>query len=329
MSFKIKIKDNINELFKNSSNITGLSKIASDYNIKPVRGNSNTFDANSNTKIMKNKFINGEMNEKLELIKNMIKKHSFNQPYDGYAIKSKKFTIEYLLQKSIEKENKAIFEKNNLCKANYPLIKFLSNRRMKNRTKKLLLQMLNTEYGELTKEEKNTIKYESYKRKFVNENNNNINRNILTKKLSQKNFRAPKLKNDKNNFNLKRNDLYSFFKNYKIKQKINLTHKNFWNFSLKNKNFDNNINELMIYNNNRPETERAYPNLGFGETVKLDYHEAIKKNNNILLNRIIRKKYMSPKGNETDYINNEIINDISKLKSNNKIMYLNTNMITI
>jgi hypothetical protein len=38
---------------------------------------------------------------------------------------------------------------------------------------------------------------------------------------------------------------------------------------------------------------------------------------------------MTPKGNETDYINNEIINDISKLKSNNKIMYLNTNMITI
>ena len=319
----------MNELFKNSSNITGLSKITSEYNIKPMRKNSNTFDSNSNTKILKNKIINNEMNDKIELIKNMIKSHSIKQPYDGYAIKSKKFTIDYLLQKSIEKENKAIFEKNNLCKANYPLIKFLSNRRMKNKTKKLLLQMLNTEYGELTKEEKNTIKYESYKRKFANENNIKINRNILTKKHSQKNFRIPKLKQEKNHFSLKRNDLYNFFKNNKIKEKINLTHKNFWNFSLKNKNFDNNINELMIYNNNRPETERAYPNLGCGETVKLDYHEAIKKNNSILLNRIIRRKYMSPKGNETDYINNEIINDISKLKSNNKIMYLNTNMITI
>jgi len=329
MSFKIKIKDNMNELFKTTSNITGLSKITSEYNIKPMRKNSNTFDSNSNTKILKNKIINNEMNDKIELIKSMIKHHSIKQPYDGYAIKSKKFTIEYLLQKSIEKENKAIFEKNNLCKANYPLIKFLSNRRMKNRTKKLLLQMLNTEYGELTKEEKNTIKYESYKRKFANENNIKINRNILTKKHSQKNFRIPKLKQEKNHFSLKRNDLYNFFKNNKIKEKINLTHKNFWNFSLKNKNFDNNINELMIYNNNRPETERAYPNLGCGETVKLDYHEAIKKNNSILLNRIIRRKYMSPKGNETDYINNEIINDISKLKSNNKIMYLNTNMITI
>ena len=187
--------------------------------------------------------------------------------------------------------------------------------------------MLNTEYGELTKEERNTIKYESYKRKFVNDNN--INKNTLTKKHSQKNLRIPKLKQDKNHFNLKRNDLNSFFKNHKIKEKINLTHNNFWNFNLKNKIYDNNINDLMIYNNNRPETERAYPNLGFGETVKLDYHEAIKKNNNILLNRIIRKKYMNPKGNETNYINNEIINDISKLKSNNKIMHLNTNMITI
>ena len=327
MSFKIKIEDNMNKLFKTSSNITGLSKITSENNIKPLRKNSNTFDPNSNTKILKNKIINIEMNDKIELIKNMIKNNSIKQPYDGYAIKRKKFTIEYLLQKSIEKENKAIFEKNNLCKANYPLIKFLSNRRMKNRTKKFLLQMLNTDYGELTKEEKNTIKYESYKRKYVNDNK--INKNILTKKYSQKNLRIPKLKQDKNHFNLKRNDLYSFFKNHKIKEKINLTHNNFWNFSLKNKNFDNNINDFMIYNNNRPETERAYPNLGFGETVKLDNHEAIKRNNNILLNRIIRKKYMSPKGNETDYINNKIINDISKLKSNRKIMYLNTNMITI
>ena len=327
MSFKIKIKDNINELFKTSSNITGLSKITSENNIKPMRKNSNSIDQNSNTKILKNKIINNEMNDKIELIKNMIKNHSIKQPYDGYAIKSKKFTIEYLLQKSIEKENKAIFEKNNLCKTNYPLIKFLSNRKMKNRTKKLLLQMLNTEYGELTKEERNTIKYESYKRKFVNDIN--INKNTLTKKHSQKNLRIPKLKQDKNHFNLKRNDLNSFFKNHKIKEKINLTHNNFWNFNLKNKIYDNNINDLMIYNNNRPETERAYPNLGFGETVKLDYHEAIKKNNNILLNRIIRKKYMNPKGNETNYINNEIINDISKLKSNNKIMHLNTNMITI
>ena len=327
MSFKIKIKDNINELFKTSSNITGLSKITNEYNIEPMRKNSNSIDQNSNTKILKNKIINNEMNDKIELIKNMIKNHSIKQPYDGYAIKSKKFTIEYLLQKSIEKENKAIFEKNNLCKTNYPLIKFLSNRKMKNRTKKLLLQMLNTEYGELTKEERNTIKYESYKRKFVNDIN--INKNTLTKKHSQKNLRIPKLKQDKNHFNLKRNDLYSFFKNHKIKEKINLTHNNFWNFNLKNKIYDNNINDLMIYNNNRPETERAYPNLGFGETVKLDYHEAIKKNNNILLNRIIRKKYMNPKGNETNYINNEIINDISKLKSNRKIMYLNTNMITI
>ena len=327
MSFKIKIKDNINELFKTSSNITGLSKITNEYNIEPMRKNSNSIDQNSNTKILKNKIINNEMNDKIELIKNMIKNHSIKQPYDGYAIKSKKFTIEYLLQKSIEKENKAIFEKNNLCKTNYPLIKFLSNRKMKNRTKKLLLQMLNTEYGELTKEERNTIKYESYKRKFVNDIN--INKNTLTKKHSQKNLRIPKLKQDKNYFNLKRNDLNSFFKNHKIKEKINLTHNNFWNFNLKNKIYDNNINDLMIYNNNRPETERAYPNLGFGETVKLDYHEAIKKNNNILLNRIIRKKYMNPKGNETNYINNEIINDISKLKSNNKIMHLNTNMITI
>ena len=99
MSFKIKIEDNKNELFKTSSNITGLSKITSENNIKPMRKNSNTFDPNSNTKILKNKIINNEMNDKIELIKNMIKNNSIKQPYDGYAIKRKKFTIEYLLQK--------------------------------------------------------------------------------------------------------------------------------------------------------------------------------------------------------------------------------------
>ena len=86
---------------------------------------------------------------------------------------------------------------------------------------------------------------------------------------------------------------------------------------------------LTFIINNRPETERAYSNLGLGETVRLDNHLASKKNNNILLNRFIRKNYLSLKNDNNDYLDNDIINDITKLKFNNKIMSLNTKLLTI
>jgi len=84
----------------------------------------------------------------------------------------------------------------------------------------------------------------------------------------------------------------------------------------------------MLFNNNRSETQRAYPVLGIGETIRLDNHDAIRKNNNILLNRTIRKR-INYKNNEIDFINNEIIKDVSKLKLNNKIMSLTTRILTI
>ena len=94
----------------------------------------------------------------------------------------------------------------------------------------------------------------------------------------------------------------------------------------KSKFLTKNIKKL-INNNKKAEIDRSYANLGVGKTIRLDNHEAIKNNNNILLNRFIRKQYLSLKTD--NYLDNEIIIDISKLKINNKIMPLNTKLLTI
>ena len=142
MSFK-NIFKNKRDLFKSPSNITGLSKLPSYSNLKinPIRKVQSL-----------DKFITYDLHQKIAIIREMLNKPYKKQPFDGFAIQSNKYTIESLLHKSCEKEKITIFEKNKLCKNNYPLIKFLSNRKTKNNTKKLLIEILNTEKGELTKE---------------------------------------------------------------------------------------------------------------------------------------------------------------------------------
>jgi hypothetical protein len=268
------------------------------------------------------------MNEKIDLIRKMINKPPQIQPYDGFAIQGNKCTIESLLQKSFEQEKKAIFEKNKLCKNNYPLIKFLSNRKNMNNTKQLMVEILSTEYRELTKAQINTIKYENYKRKSLNE--------IFNKSIAKNRYLSemPKLNMSKQHITNMSNKLFNychFSNDNEEKETLYLTQRSkktrYKNKS--HKGFKINLKSLVNCNNNRPETRRIYSYLGSGETVSLDNHKACLENNNILLNRIIRKKYLKLNNDEPDYIANEIINDISKLKLNNKVMPLNTKVLTI
>ena len=244
-------------------------------------------------------------------------------PYDGFAIQGNKCTIESLLHKSCEKEETTIFEKNKLCKNNYPLIKFLSNRKTKNNTKKLLIEILCTEYGELTKAQENTIKYEKYKDVSVNKTINNKN-SFRNKNLSKR-LLIPHLKGSTNQINRIRNN---YFNNDKEIKENYLTQRYYKNYKYKNKILLNNLKNIFI-NNNRAETQRVYSNLGFGKTVSLENHEASRANNEILLNRFIRKKYLNLKINEPDFIDNDIINKASKLKFNNNLRTLNTKILTI
>ena len=309
--------ENNNNLLRGSSsfNITGINKKFYEIDEKKSKSIKNVRTIN--------KFHLYNIKQKIEFIKNILKKPTLNQPYDGFAIQVNKYTIESLLQKSNEKENMTIFEKNKLCKNNYPLIKFLSNRKSKNNTNKLLIDILRTENGKLTKEQENTIKYEKYKSnsflKDIIKNKNIINLKHLKNKLL-----IQKQSEDKNNIRRIINNNYTIFKNTEKKNKIYLTQRN-----KKSKYPIKNVKSSLKIKNNRPETQRIYTYLGFGETVKLDNHNAIKKNNEILFNRFIRKKYIAYKNDDSEFLDNKIINEASKLKYHNKIMPLNTNILTI
>jgi hypothetical protein len=307
----------IDTTFKNYSNITGLK--ITELDKKQVHKSID------NVKLLLNKYKTYNLEQKKDLIKTMLKKPSVKLPYDGFAIQGNKCTIESLLQKSCEKEKTTIFEKNKLCKNNYPLIKFLSNRKTKNNTKKLLIEILSTEYGELTKAQEHTIKNGKYKyismNKIINDNISLKNKNINKKLL------IPHLKGSSNQIN-KITNYFSTDEDQKEKYLTQRHYKNSRYINKRNKLFSNNLKNKFAVNN-RAETQRVYSNLGFGKTVRLENHEASKANNEILLNRFIRKKYLNLKINEPDFIDNEIINNASKLKFNNNLMTLNTKILTI
>ena len=304
MSFKTQSKfKNTNILFKNSSNITGLTKINNNSNI------------NQNYEFIKKTKTINHNSDKINLIRKMINKPLIKLPYDGFAIQYNKCTVEALLQKTCENEKVSLFEKNKLCKNNYPLIKFLSNRKNKNNTKELLIEILNTEFGELSKAQENIIKYKRYKPK-----SKEIRVKLNLKNESMKKYISyPKLLDNKT-ISLSRKNKFEEKGSFTQRMKLSYPNKILNKFAL---NLKNTINY-----NNRPETERVYHSLGFGETVFLDNHKTSKKNNKILLNRFIRKNYISKK-EKPDFLQNYIINDISKLKYHKKIMPLYTEILTL
>ena len=311
----------MSDFFKTSSNIEGFLKLNNDYNIKPIKKTKIIFKPINNEESEK-KSINNKSKDKVKLIKSILNEPSIKQPYDGLAIQMKKDTTEYLLKKSCEKEKKVIFEKNKLLKSNYPLIAILSNRKVNNNTSKLIRQILNTTYGKLKKSSKS---YEKNRQKL-----SKVNRNIVSEKFLMK-FKTPQSQKEKIFYSQKRINLNNYFDIINSKGKPNLTQRflNINDYSSKNRIFSKSLKELMNFNNNRPETEGDYPILGYCETMRLDNHKNSKRNNDILLNRTLRKRYMNYKNNENDFIKNEILNDASKLKLNNKIMPLSSRIISL
>ena len=300
MSFKNKSHFKNNIIFKNSYNITRINNNFNiNHKIEPIE--------NSKTN---NYRVTNNINDKINLIREMINKPFIKLPYDGFAIQCNRFTVEALIKKTDEKERISLFEQNKLCKNNYPLIKFLSNRKNKNNSKTLLIEMISTKYLELSKVLENIIKYKRYKQKSLEIKNYN-NKNLKN---------IPKLIKIKDNKFLRKN---------KSKDKAYLTQR------IKSYNKNKTVSKFALdlkntFNyNNIPETERVYSCLGFGETVTLYNHRTSVKNNNILLNRFIRKNYLVSKKGKSDFLQNYIINDISKLKRHKKIMPLNTELLTL
>ena len=94
----------------------------------------------------------------INFIKSLIKKPDAIL-YDGYLCRRKKPTINYLLNKTKSKENKKIIEENLLFKHPYPLLKYLSNRKLKNKSRFLITGILGAEFNDLSLEQKKEIEY--------------------------------------------------------------------------------------------------------------------------------------------------------------------------
>ena len=249
-------------------------------------------------------FDQDEKEEKLSLIRKLIKKPE-KKPYEGYACFRVKPTTNYLLKKFEIKETPVIFEENKLCKIPYPLIKFISNRQTPNKSKELMKDILSAEFNNLSTQQKNDIKYKNYKRPIkitklkcpeINSNNNN---NF---------FRKINNYSENKNINNIKDFGFPLIEKY-IKKKY------------KNNNDKNSLNREIYsclstnrphYNNRRMKNilRRSY----CGDDINLTEHSTFMNNISILKNEVAKK--FESKDEKID----NILKDISLLKSNNHIM---------
>ena len=244
-----------------------------------------------------------EKNEKLDFIKSLIKKPEDQKLYDGYACFRKKPTINYLLRKFDKKEKRVIFEEQKLCKKPYPLIKFLSNRKSPNRSKHLITDMLSAEFNELSTQQKNDIKYKNYKRPIklakleYPEINNRTN---IIRKITF--FSEKKNKNENNKIEF---PLLNKLTEEKILPKENL--KKSW--INRNRNIYSCLTIRPVYNDRK--IKKTLMNSYCGIENNLIEHKTVMNNISILKNDVTKK---------LDSKYDDILKDISILKSNNHIM---------
>ena len=102
----------------------------------------------------------------MNFIKSLIKKPD-EILYDGYLCNRKKPSINYLLNKTKTKENSKFLEENILFKKPYPLIRYLSNRKIPNKSRQLITDILSAELNNsfYYKTQKPPIKYIIYKKR--------------------------------------------------------------------------------------------------------------------------------------------------------------------
>ena len=304
------ISSNSNSLYKklNIYNITGINEYKSkknNYNNKNIKYSFTSNNSNINktniSHMSNNDLSDYNQNEaKMTFIKSLIKKPK-SKPYDGYACFRKKPSTNDLIKKFDSKENSTTFEENKLCKSPYPLIKFLSNRKTPNHSKELLIDILSAEQKQLSNEQNNDIKYKKYKKpiklshlKYPDINNTNFYRKINYSSEAKTNNHI-----SKSRFPLV--DKY-IFNNYRYKNKISSNRNIFTCLSSKR----------PCYNNRR--IKNSLIKVYCGEEKNLTEHSTVLNNISILKNDIAKK--LDSKNGQF----NEILKDISVLKSNNHIM---------
>lgn len=291
-----------NESYKkiNTYNITGINDINTK---KEISTKDDTSKFNYITETPNTGREISEPNEKidkLKLIRSFIKKPEDQMPYDGYACFRKRPTINYLLKKFEKKDNKIIFEEHKLCKKPYPLIKFLSNRKSPNHSKHLITDMLSAEFRDLSIQQKNDIKYKNYKKPI---NLSKIEYPEIKSKINiirKITFSEKKNKNENNKIEF---PLLNRYTEEKFLSKDNST-KN-W----ENRNIYSCLTIRPVYNDRK--IKKSLINSYCGLDNNLTEHNTVMNNISILKNEVTRKLH-------SNY--DDILKDISILKSNNHIM---------
>ena len=124
--------------------------------------------------LTQNNITNDIYQSKNKYIKDLITHPAIkNYIFDGYAVNRKKYSFKELINKVSKKEKGECLEKNILFKNPYPLIKFLSNRKLYNNSSSLLPELLDNNSSKLTKEQIINIKKIDEEK-----NNNNFNNSI-------------------------------------------------------------------------------------------------------------------------------------------------------
>ena len=257
------------------------------------------------TKLINNRFDNYNSKNcktlNIKFIKSLITKPEAI-PFDGYLCKRKKPTINYLLNKTKVKENKKLLEENILFKCPYPLIKYLSNRKVKNKSRQLITDILRAKFNDLSIKQKKEMQYKPTKsliklskNKYPKINNLSPNKTYNNSKIDESfTLSTSKIKNQfikiKNKHYVKKLNLNSFLNNYSTDNKLS---------DESRKLIIYNIKKLRTYNNN----------------IKYKEHKAI-TNNISFLRETETQKY-------ENVTMNHILKDISLLKFNNHIMPIN------
>lgn len=257
------------------------------------------------TKLINNRFDNYNSKNcktlNIKFIKSLITKPDAI-PFDGYLCKRKKPTINYLLNKTKVKENKKLLEENILFKCPYPLIKYLSNRKVKNKSRQLITDILRAKFNDLSIKQKKEMQYKTTKsliklskNKYPKINNLSQNKTYNNSKIDESfTLSTSKIKNQfikiKNKHYVKKLNLNSFLNNYSTDNKLS---------DESRKLIIYNIKKLRTYNNN----------------IKYKEHKAI-TNNISFLRETETQKY-------ENVTMNHILKDISLLKFNNHIMPIN------
>ena len=298
--FKKNKKDNSHDTYSQSKSYI-LTEI-NNYNNKSFSKTKNILIP---TKLINNRFDNYNSKNcktlNIKFIKSLITKPEAI-PFDGYLCKRKKTTINYLLNKTKVKENKKLLEENILFKCPYPLIKYLSNRKVKNKSRQLITDILRAKFNDLSIKQKKEMQYKPTKsliklskNKYPKINNLSQNKTYNNSKIDESfTLSTSKIKNQfikiKNKHYVKKLNLNSFLNNYSTDNKLS---------DESRKLIIYNIKKLRTYNNN----------------IKYKEHKAITNNISFLRETETQK--------HENVTMNHILKDISLLKFNNHIMPIN------